>query len=60
MSLKVEIQTDGDAHPYNDPVLLVGAGVHGQATYRIEVILTALSDKGGLVIATATWRRSEG
>ena len=60
LSLDVSILNDGDGSPDNDPVLLVGTGVHGQATQKIEVTLEALSDKGGLVISIGSAKRTEG
>jgi len=57
MSLEVSITDDGDEYPANDPVLLIGTSVHGQARQKIEVTLVTLSDNGGLVIAAESWRR---
>jgi hypothetical protein len=57
LSLEVSIIKDGDGNPYNDPVLLVGTGVHGHATHRLEVTLGALSEKGGLVASPASVKR---
>jgi hypothetical protein len=58
MSLECFIVSDKDGNPENDAVILIGAGVHGQATHRIQVTLEALSDKGGLVISPGSWERS--
>jgi hypothetical protein len=60
LSLEASILNDGDGNPDNDSVRLIGTGVHGQAQYKTEVTLAALSDKGGLVIPPGSWRRSEG
>ena len=57
MSLESAIVSDADGYPNNDPVVFVGTGVHGQAKRRIEVTISTLSDKGGLVIAPESWRR---
>ncbi len=58
LSLDVSILNDGDGNPDNDPVLLVGTGVHGLSTHKMEVTLTALSVKGGLVAAIASGKRN--
>ena len=60
LSLDVSILDDGDGNLDNDPILLIGTGVHGQATHKIEVTLEALSDKGGLVNSPASGKRHEG
>lgn len=60
LSLDVSILSDGDGNPDNNPVLLVGTGVHGQATHKIEVTLGALSDNGGLVISIGSGKRTAG
>ncbi len=60
LSLDVSILDDGDGNPDDDPALLVGTGVHGQATHRIEVTLGVLSDKGGLVTSIGSGKRNEG
>lgn len=60
LSLDVSILNDADGNPDNDPVLLVGTGVHGQATHKIEVTLGTLSDKGGLVTSFGSGKRNEG
>ena len=33
LSLEVSILDDGDGNPDNDSALLIGTGVHGQATH---------------------------
>ena len=58
MSLESAIISDADGNSRNDPVVLIGTGVHGQATHRIQVTLGTLSDKGGLVIAAESWQRT--
>ncbi len=60
LSLEVSILNDGDGNPDNDPALLVGTGVHGQATHKIEVTLGVLSDKGGTVTSIGSGKRNEG
>ncbi len=60
LSLDVSILADGDGFPDNNPVLLVGTGVHGQATHKIEVTLSTLSDMGGLVTSIGSGKRNEG
>lgn len=60
LSLEVAILSDGDANPNNNPILLIGTGVHGQATHKIEVTLTALSDMGGLRTAIGSAKRFTG
>ena len=60
LSLEVSIEDDGDGNPENDPVLLIGTGVHGQATHKTEVTLEALSDQGGLVTSIGSGKRNEG
>ncbi|MCP4246502.1 MAG: hypothetical protein GY778_05585, partial [bacterium] len=60
MTLESTIISDADANPENDPVVLIGTGVHGQATHKVEVTLTALSDRGGLAIASGSWKRNTG
>ena len=41
MSLESAILSDADGNPKNDPVVFVGTGVHGQATYRIKLTIEA-------------------
>ena len=60
MSLEGDIVGDEDGNLKNDSLLLIGIGVHGQATHRIEVTLEPLSDKGGLVISPGSWQRNAG
>lgn len=60
LSLEVSILADGDGNPDNDLVLFVGTGVHGQATHKIEVTLTTLSDIGGLVTSIGSGKRNVG
>ena len=59
LSLDVSILPDGDGISANNPVLLVGTGVHGHATHKIEVTFTTLSDMGGLVTSIGSGRRNE-
>ena len=58
MSLVVTIVADADAIADNNPVVLIGTGVNGDAQHRMEVTLTALSDLGGMVISPASWQRT--
>ena len=60
LSLDVTILSDGDAFPDNNPVLLIGTGVHGQVTHKIEAMLGALSTSGGLVTSVGSGKRSTG
>jgi hypothetical protein len=60
LSLDVTILPDADGIPENNPVLLVGTGVCGPATHKIEVTLETLSDMGGLVTSAGTGKRSAG
>ncbi len=59
-SLDVSIVKNGDGNTNNDPVLLIGTGICGQSTHKIEVTLVPLSDNGGLVISGAGWKRNTG
>lgn len=60
LSATIFVNADGDGISENDPVLLVGTGVYGRATHKIEVTLSTLSDKGGLVVAEGSARRNTG
>jgi hypothetical protein len=60
LSLDVSILDDSDGNPFNDPVRLIGTGVHGQTQHRMEVTLGVLSDKGGLVTSIGSGKRSTG
>ena len=57
LNLEVSITDDGDEHVGNDPLLLTGTGVCGQARHIIEVTLVALSDNGGLVVSPGSWKQ---
>ena len=59
-SLDVTILSDADAFPDNNLVQLIGTGVHGLATHKIEMSLEALSDHGGLVISIGSVKRYTG
>jgi len=60
LSLDALIANDGDGNPNNDSVMLIGTGVYGLATHKIEVTLDALSTNGGLVTAVGSGRRKAG
>ena len=57
LNLDTAILEDGDENPENDPLLLTGTGVCGQARHIIEVTLEALSDHGGLVVSPGSWKQ---
>ncbi len=60
LSIDVLIIDDGDGNPNNDSVELVGTGVYGLATQKIEITLYDLSSNGGLVTAVGSGRRKAG
>ena len=54
MRLEVAFGTDTDSDPDNDPVILTGHGVQGNASHRTEV--TAAIQDGHLSIVAGSWR----
>ena len=59
LSLEVIIAPDGDAlGDGSDPALLIGTGVSGQATHRMQMLV--VPDNGGVVISPGSWRQVVG
>ena len=55
-SLEVAFIDDGDGKQGNDDVVLTGTGVHGPASHRTQVMLTAQS--GEVALSPGSWQRS--
>jgi Tfp pilus assembly protein PilX len=56
MSLNATIQDQSDSDPDNDLVVLIGTGVEGQATHKMQVI--AHADRGGMLVEPGSWMRN--
>ncbi len=57
LTLTAAIQSDADANANNNPVILEGTGIEGDAVQKVRVLLVPATTNGGLVPKRGSWER---